>query len=58
MLLHKSRREGQCVNIAREPLHGEVEIDDTWIGGTQVSFPGGVGFGRSEERRTASRQAR
>ena len=33
MLLHKLRRA--MVNAAREPLHGEVEIDDTWIGGPQ-----------------------
>ena len=31
MLLHKLRRA--MVNVAREPLHGEVEIDDTWVGG-------------------------
>jgi len=31
MLLHKLRRA--MVNATREPLHGEVEIDDTWIGG-------------------------
>jgi hypothetical protein len=23
------------VNTARVPLHGEVEIDDTWVGGEQ-----------------------
>jgi len=28
------------VNAAREPLHGEVEIDDTWIGGTQAGLRG------------------
>ena len=27
MMLHKFRRA--MVNVAREPLHGEVEIDDT-----------------------------
>src|SRR6266851_5067948 len=31
MLLHKLRRA--MVNAAREPLHGEVEIDDTWVDG-------------------------
>lgn len=30
MMLHKLRRA--MVNAAREPLHGEVEVDDTWIG--------------------------
>jgi len=38
MLLHKLRRA--MVNAAREPLHGEVEIDDTWIGGTQAGLRG------------------
>jgi transposase-like protein len=28
------------VNAAREPLHGEVEIDDTWIGGPQAGLRG------------------
>ena len=34
MMLHKLRRA--MVNAAREPLHGEVEVDDTWIGGPQA----------------------
>src|ERR1700682_1683203 len=29
MLLHKLRRA--MVNVAREPLYGDVEIDDTWL---------------------------
>ena len=34
---HRSR----CVvNAAREPLHGEVEIDDTWVGGPQAGLRG------------------
>jgi hypothetical protein len=28
MMLHKLRRA--MVNVAREPLHGEVEVDETW----------------------------
>jgi len=28
------------VNAAREPLHGDVEIDDTWIGGPQPGIKG------------------
>ena len=28
-MLHKLRRA--MVNAAREPLHGEVEVDDAWI---------------------------
>ena len=38
MLLHKLRRA--MVNVAREPLHGEVEIDDTWVGGPQAGLRG------------------
>lgn len=38
MLLHKLRRA--MVNVARELLHGEVEIDDTWIGGPQAGLRG------------------
>src|SRR6266516_3248008 len=38
MMLHKLRRA--MVNTAREPLRGEVEIDDTWIGGPQPGIRG------------------
>ena len=38
MMLHKLRRA--MVNVAREPLHGEVEIDDTWVGGPQPGLRG------------------
>jgi transposase-like protein len=38
MLLHKLRRA--MVNVGREPLHGEVEIDDTWVGGPQAGLRG------------------
>jgi transposase-like protein len=38
MMLHKLRRA--MVNRGREPLHGEVEIDDTWVGGTQAGLRG------------------
>jgi transposase-like protein len=38
MILHKLRRA--MVNFAREPLRGEVEIDDTWVGGTQAGIRG------------------
>ena len=38
MMLHKFRRA--MVNASREPLHGEVEVDDTWIGGTQAGLRG------------------
>jgi transposase-like protein len=38
MLLHKLRRA--MVNAAREPLHGDVEIDETWIGGPQAGLRG------------------
>jgi transposase-like protein len=38
MLLHKLRRA--MVNAAREPLHGEGELDDTWVGGPQPGLRG------------------
>ena len=38
MMLHKFRRA--MVNIAREPLRGEVEVDDTWVGGAQAGLRG------------------
>jgi len=38
MILHKLRRA--MVNVAREPLHGEVELDETWVGGVQAGLKG------------------
>src|ERR1700733_2952956 len=38
MMLHKFRRA--MINLKREPLRGEVEVDDTWVGGTQVGLRG------------------
>jgi transposase-like protein len=38
MMLHKFRRA--MVNAGREQLRGEVEVDDTWIGGTQAGLRG------------------
>jgi transposase-like protein len=38
LLLHKLRRA--MVNSAREALHGEVELDDTWVGGPQPGLRG------------------
>jgi transposase-like protein len=38
MMLHKFRRA--MVNARREPLRGEVDVDDTWIGGTQAGLRG------------------
>jgi len=38
MMLHKFRRA--MVNLTREPLRGEVEVDDTWVGGTQAGLLG------------------
>ena len=37
-MLHKLRRA--MVNAAREPLHGEIKVDDTWIGGPQPGLRG------------------
>src|SRR5271157_1971101 len=38
MILHKLRQA--MVNLARERLHGEVEVDEAWIGGTQAGLRG------------------
>ena len=38
MMLHKLRRA--MVNPARELLHGEIEIDEAWIGGPQPGLRG------------------
>jgi transposase-like protein len=38
MLLHKFRRA--MVNLTREPLRGEIELDDTWVGGLQPGLRG------------------
>ena len=38
LLLHKFRRA--MVNLAREPLRGEVQVDETWVGGTQAGLRG------------------
>jgi transposase-like protein len=38
MLLHKLRRA--MVNTAREPQRGDVEMDDTWVGGPQPGLRG------------------
>ena len=38
MILHKLRRA--MVNLARDPLWGEVEVDETWVEGTQADLRG------------------
>jgi transposase-like protein len=38
VILHKLRRA--MVHVAREPLHGDIEIDDTWVGGLQPGIRG------------------
>jgi len=38
MMLYKLRRA--MVNAVREPLHGEVEVDETWVGGEQAGLRG------------------
>src|SRR6201993_576426 len=38
MMLHKVRRA--MVKLEREPLWGEVEVDETWVGGTQAGLRG------------------
>jgi transposase-like protein len=48
MMLHKLRRA--MVNTAREPLRGEVEVDDAWIGAEQAGLRGSR---QLKERRAA-----
>jgi transposase-like protein len=38
MMLHKLRRA--MVNASRERLHGQIEVDDTWVGGEQAGLRG------------------
>ena len=38
MMLHKFRRA--MVSLTRERLRGEVEVDDTWVGGSQAGLRG------------------
>jgi transposase-like protein len=38
MMLHKFRRA--MINLTREPLRGEVEVDETWVGGMQAGLQG------------------
>ena len=38
MMLHKFRRA--MINLTREPLRGEVEVDATWVGGAQAGLRG------------------
>jgi transposase-like protein len=38
LMLHKLRRA--MINFSREPLHGDVEIDETWVGGPQPGIRG------------------
>jgi transposase-like protein len=38
MMLHKLRRA--MVSMSREPLRGEIEVDDTWIGAEQAGLRG------------------
>src|SRR5216117_769130 len=48
MMLHNLRRA--TVNADREPLRGEVEVDETWIGGEQAGLRGSR---QLKERRAA-----
>ena len=38
LMLHKLRRA--MVNLTREPLRGDVEVDEAWIGGAQAGLKG------------------
>jgi len=49
MLLHKLRRA--MMNFTREPLHGEVEVDEIWIGGPQPEIRENYQLYKSSRRR-------
>lgn len=49
MMLHKFRRA--MINLAREPLRGEVEVDDTWVVGVLRLVCGEAANSRVGERR-------
>ena len=38
MMLHKFRRA--MADLEREPLWGEAEVDETWVGGTRAGLRG------------------
>jgi hypothetical protein len=38
MMLHQLRRA--MVKAVRERLYGEIEVDDTWVGGEQAGLRG------------------
>jgi transposase-like protein len=48
MILHKFRRA--MVNVAREPLHGEVEVDDTWVGALRLACAEAVNSRAGKQR--------
>ncbi len=48
MMLHKFRRA--MINLKRESLRGEVEVDETWVGGTKPVC-GAVANSRGGKRR-------
>lgn len=48
VMLHKVRRA--MVDATREPLRGEIEVDDTWVGGEQAARRGSP---QVKNRRTA-----
>ena len=53
MMLHKLRRA--MVNVGREPLQGEIEVDDTWVGASrQVSAEADNSALRSSEKRASN----
>jgi hypothetical protein len=38
MMLHNFRRA--MINLKRDPLRGDVEVNETWAGGTQAGLRG------------------
>ena len=48
MMLHQLRRA--MVNVSRDQLHGEIEVDDSWVGGEQAGLEE-VASSKTGERR-------
>ena len=50
MMLHKLRRA--MINLTRDPLRGEGDVDDTWVGGANAGSRGANSKYTKEQRAT------
>jgi len=53
MMLHKLQRA--MINGTREPVRGDVEINETWVGGTQAGLRGAVNSSGGRRSLSSSR---